>query len=305
MPSGSAIARRDILKTGTLAALGMPPSATAADAREESVRERFWLWGHYEGSHNDHYGLPAKSRITPVEAAFYMAIPNVIFIRYDGKPDLPFDQYAVPFRSLQKVVWSVVGAGGATAESERNAVLKLASENQNFTGVMMDDFFRGNKGDKVASLSVDELKALQRRLKGGSKKLDLWVVLYTKQFNEPVGEYVRQCDVLTLWTWNASQLDQLNTNFARAEELFPQTRKVLGCYMWDYGDKRPMPISSMQHQCEQGLQWLHQGKIEGMIFLASCNCDLNLETVEWTRNWVRKVGDQRLGAHKKAKGLGA
>src|SRR3954471_19483689 len=94
------IGRRDLLKTGALAAgLGMSDAALGAGGRAESVRDRLWLWGHYEGSHNEHYGLPAKSRITPVEAAYYMSIPNVIFIRYEGKPELPFDQYAVPFRS--------------------------------------------------------------------------------------------------------------------------------------------------------------------------------------------------------------
>ena len=53
--------------------------------------------------------------------------------------------------------------------------------------------------------------------------------------------------------------------------------------MWDYGAKRPMPVNLMEKQCETGLQWLQEGRIEGMIFLASCICDLGLETVEWTR----------------------
>ena len=49
-----------------------------------------------------------------------------------------------------------------------------------------------------------------------------------------------------------------------------------------------------QEQCELGLEWLKQGRIDGMIFLASCICDLDLETVEWTRKWIQKVGDQEL-----------
>src|SRR5437899_11335406 len=88
--------RRDLLKTGALAtALGVPDAVFASGEREESARDRFWLWGHYEGSHNERWNLPGKSRITPVEAAFYMSIPNVILVRYEGKPELPFDQYAL------------------------------------------------------------------------------------------------------------------------------------------------------------------------------------------------------------------
>ncbi|HWC00861.1 MAG TPA: hypothetical protein VG672_29345 [Bryobacteraceae bacterium] len=290
--------RRSLLELGTLFAgsqiLAPTRPAHAMVRPPHAVRDRFWLWGHYEGSHNAHWNLPGTSRITPVEAAFYLAIPNVILVRYEGKPAPPFEQYAVPFRALREVVWSVVGAGGTTADEEREAVLRLAGQNANFTGVMMDDFFTGKKEGNVAALSVDELKALQSRLKSGKKKLDLWVVLYTKQLDDPVGEHLKHCDVLTLWTWNASQIGQLSASFDKAQALSPGTRKVLGCYMWDYGDKKPMPISAMREQCERGLAWLKEGKIEGMIFLASCICDLNLETVEWTRQWIRKVGGDRL-----------
>jgi hypothetical protein len=64
--------------------------------------------------------------------------------------------------------------------------------------------------------------------------------------------------------------------------------------LWDYDKKRPMPPDHMEKQCETGLQLLREQRIEGMIFLASCICDLNLEAVEWTREWIGRVGDRRL-----------
>ena len=64
--------------------------------------------------------------------------------------------------------------------------------------------------------------------------------------------------------------------------------------MWDYGQKKPMPVHRMQQQCEIGLRWLKEARIEGMIFLASCICDLNLEAVEWTREWIASVADEEL-----------
>ena len=64
--------------------------------------------------------------------------------------------------------------------------------------------------------------------------------------------------------------------------------------MYDYGSRKPMPVDLMQHQCELGLQWLRDGRIDGMIFLASCICDLELEAVEWTREWIQEVGDKPL-----------
>ena len=89
-------------------------------------------------------------------------------------------------------------------------------------------------------------------------------------------------------------MPDLEKNFQRAEEIAPSPRKILGCYMYDYGNHQPMPVDLMQHQCEIGLQWLRDGRIDGMIFLASCICDLEFETVEWTRGWIQEVGDEQL-----------
>src|SRR5215472_16459975 len=87
--------------------------ANALGSTEQStVRDKLWLWGHDAGAHNYGWGLPRPSRITP----------TLIMVRYQGRPPLPFDHYALPFRALRRVVWSVVGAGGQTDEAEREHV---------------------------------------------------------------------------------------------------------------------------------------------------------------------------------------
>ncbi|MBT3272291.1 MAG: hypothetical protein HN368_03985, partial [Spirochaetales bacterium] len=69
----------------------------------------------------------------------------------------------------------------------------------------------------------------------------------------------------------------------------------LGCYMWDFGGtKGPLPVSSMKYQCDLGREWLEEGRITDMIFLGTNICDLGLETVEWTRNWIAEVGNSIL-----------
>jgi hypothetical protein len=230
-----------------------------------------------------------------VEAAGYMGIPNVIMVRYRGKPSPPFGQFAVPFKALKKVVWSIVGAGGRTAEEERAAVFDLALSLPNMTGVIMDDFFRHPKlGEPVAVLSIEELQKIRQQLTLWGRTLDLWVVLYVHNLEQPVQQHLALCNKLTFWSWKASELDNLERNFELAAALAPRCGKVLGCYMWDYGQGLPMPLDRMEMQCETGLRWLREGRVEGMIFLASCICDIGLETVEWTRRWIAKVGDQPL-----------
>ena len=90
------------------------------------VRDRLWAWAHDAGVYNGHYGLPGRSRITPVEGAAFLGVPNVILIRYEGKPAPPFQQYAIPFRSLTRVYWSITGASGATSREERAQILRLS-----------------------------------------------------------------------------------------------------------------------------------------------------------------------------------
>jgi hypothetical protein len=109
------------------------------EASMSTVADRMWLWGHEPGSHNTEWGLPRPSAITPVEAAHYMRIPNVIMVRYGPAPLPPDDQYLVPFRTLDRVVWSMVGAGGMHQQADVDRVLKVADDLPNLTGVMMDD----------------------------------------------------------------------------------------------------------------------------------------------------------------------
>src|SRR5260370_28965377 len=128
------------------------------------VRDALWLWAHEAGAHNDAWGLPRPSRIPPAEAALYLGIPNLIMVRYLGRPPLPFDQFALPLRALNHVVWSVVGAHGQTDQQERAHVLDLAARQPNITGVMLDDFFGSDpsaEAPDVAALPHDPLRKLR------------------------------------------------------------------------------------------------------------------------------------------------
>ena len=233
--------------------------------------------------------------MTPTECAHYLGVPNLIMVRYNGQPAPPFDQEMIALQSLREVVWSIVGAGGETFKGETQQVCDLASRFGNLSGAMMDDFFRPPDFDGPPALfAPDEVRAIQEQLRGNVSPLDLWVVLYDFQLHLPFEEYLRHCDVITFWTWKARDLPNLESSFQKLGSQLPDTRKLLGIYLYDYGDARPMPLRAVQSQCEMGLRWLRERRIEGLIFLASCIGDLGFETVEWTRQWIASVGDQPL-----------
>ena len=288
-------------------------SMVLSAAEPKTVRDAMWIWGHYEGSYNNDWGLPGNSSITPLAGARSMGIPNLILIRYSDKPAPPFDAYAQPLRSLDRVMWSMTGSGGVTSEEERNQVFALAAKMPNMTGVFLDDFFHfkiengevkktleGGEPLSVqpvpASLSAEQLRQLRSRLNVGGRKLDLGVVVYTNQLDQRIVPHLKHCDIVSLWTWKAEEIANLEANLAKMKKLAPDKRILLGLYMWDFGLRKPMPVDLMRRQCELALKWLGEGKIEGMIFLATNICDLKIESVYWSRRWITEVGDQPLAA---------
>jgi hypothetical protein len=122
--------------------------------------------------------------------------------------------------------------------------------------------------------------------------LPITCVVYTHQISPRILPHVNQVDKVAMWTWRSGDLVNLETNFEKLRRIVHPKPILLGCYLFDYGDNKQMTVDQMKHQCELGLKWLHEGKVEGMIFLASNVCDMGLPSVEWTRKWVKSVGNQ-------------
>jgi hypothetical protein len=294
-----------VLCCGTQVVAQTPDSAT--------IRDRIWIWGHPAGVYNESFlaGLPRKSSIEPVAAADYMGVRNMIFVRYDGKPAPPFDTYYVPFEKLDRVYWSLVGASGATSADEREQVFQLAEKHRNLAGFILDDFFHSNATGPAAdpateaedlapfeaSLTPPELHALSQRTVRG-QKLPIMAVVYTGQVSRRARLHLAEVDQICLWTWRPADLQDLESNLTRLEKLVGDKPVFLGCYMYDFADSRPLPVDLMQRQTQLGHKWLKAGRIQGMVFLATPNVDVDLDAVTWTRNWIAQVSDKPGGSER-------
>ncbi len=273
----------------------------------ETIRDALWLWGQEAGcfhrAGNNRWKLPGMSRMTPTEGALYMGIPNLMVVRFNNQPAPPFRQYALPMRGLKRVVWSIIG-DSSSKENNRKAdideVLALRAEFPNLTGAIMDDFFHDNTPEP-GRFPPQQVADFQQRLHEGACPLDLYVVVYANNLDLPLRPYLDAVDAITFWTWQSGDLDSLESNFARLENIAHNKRKLLGLYMWDFGACAPIPMSAMKHQCHLGLEWLRAGRIEGMVFLANCIADLDLEAVEYARKWIAEIGDEPLHRPQDAK----
>ena len=318
----------------TAAALG----ATAGDASaaepvaggspHTTVRDRLWIFSVLAGGDNDSLergNVRGGSRMTPAEGAFWLNVPNLLLIRSSEEPTLPggqdwraktsFEQYAISFQPLDRVVWSVVGSGGKGGMSELGPVLNLAKKFPNFTGIYLDDFIidaKRQSDGRVAgrpAIQPDELKRARQQMKGVGRPMDVWVTLYTHEINPsrkitspgfkgcdpPLAEFLDQFDVLTLWTWNSDELPALEENLVALEKIAPKnTRIALGLYIWDFHNRKSVPVELMEHQCELGLKWLKEKRIHEMIFLANTLLDVGLPSADFSRQWIAKVGKDPL-----------
>lgn len=424
----------------------------ALENQRDMVRDHLWVWALdacFDWDAHEDGASPAKNRMTPVESAVYMGIPNVMFIQYQGVPAAPFEQYYTPFKAMKQVYWTLSNNGNQEHKlgEEQEHVYRLAANNPNITGLLLDDFLIGpydpNAGSywlaannskfpvdlvitpthdiaadsivltqtawtgggyltgkftvdvsmdetnwhEVASgempaepgaakkinfaeqrfkslririlssldteiamscglkelalflkdqpvaltdadirasseypgheavklfapkavegaparmftsqVSPSDLVEAKRRMQAiGGRKLDLAVVVYSTSLDEAIVPILKDVDIVLFWTWNAAHLKDLESNFRRLKKLLPEKRVILGCYMWDFCyPTRTIPISVMEHQYKLGLKWLKSGEIEGIIFLGTNIMDKNLEAVEWTREWIKRVGDTPL-----------
>ena len=425
------------------------------------VRDRLYVWTHPAGSHDGYYLAPhthVQSRMTPVEGALYLGVPNIYFIQYqdDSPPLSEFRKYAISFRPMKEVIWSLTGVAGRTSEDVRDHVLEIAEEFPNVSGFVLDDFIHWgemraheriphwvaenevsfpvtltlipgeptaceklelvqtqwptgdyrtkdfvvtvtengrerriskgilpnvasavaaielsggkleklrieilsthdtdkakscglqevrlwNDGQKIhtagswsaeasstyptsahapefvyltewperpssiepedplalvaAAMSPEDLCALRDRTVINGKRLPIICGIYENQISPRIMPYLDQVDKVALWTWVAADLVNLEDNFEKLEKLIAPKPLILGCYMYDYGGTRPISAEQMKYQCELGLQWLKDGRIDGIIFLASNICDQELDAVEWTRKWIESVGNDPL-----------
>ncbi len=292
----SRIIRRVFLIVAALGIVGLGQS-TASEA--DTVRDRLWIFAC--AANSDFANIGRRSVMTPAEGAFYLDVPNIIVVQSSereaphGRLQPPFAQYAVAMRPLAKMVWSVVGSGGFHCEEETKEVLQLAKTSPNFAGVMLDDFFFSKQEEgRWARLSVEELTNIRRQLDAGGRPMEIFATVYADQLQLPIADYLKLIDVVTLWTVKPEDLKDLEANLKKVEAAAPKIKKMLGCYVVDYSRKQGMPVESMKLQCQTGLRWLKEGRIDGIIFLGNTTMDLGFESVPWTRRWIGQVGDIEL-----------
>ncbi|WP_143072866.1 hypothetical protein [Parapedobacter indicus] len=294
--------RRTFIKNASILSVAFPlANKDLGDfGKKTSLSDRLWLWGHNAGGHHhpvNAYNLPGDNRLGPMEACDYLGIRKCCRVALgEHGPFPPFDHEAEKLKSLKEVVWSAVGDASSKQhdgeESDLGEILRIAKYHDNITGAILDDFFIVPTADgRVARYTLQSIEDMRNRLHGFQKRhLVLWLVWYIHQLDYELADYIKLFDVLTMWEWKGSNLKDLDHNIEKFVNKTPGKRRLMGCYLWNFGEKMPMTVDQMAHQLEVCHRWIKRGDIEGIVFCANTVVDIGLESVEFTRNWISKHG---------------
>jgi hypothetical protein len=311
---------------------------------EERFKDRIWLWCHVEGAHNDGstriyndlaakettLGLAPKTAnryrfsypfaVSPHEAAAELGIENVLMVKYNVGPNPgprrgTFRSYyeSHGFDRFTRVIWSLVGEGGATSPLEQKETLQLAADKTNICGFIMDDFFVRPHGKRP--LTPGQIRSLQPRITRtlpARTDRGLWVVLYDSDVHDPrfqakFAPWLKEVDGITLWFRGQAPLRRktMESALSRLEwkiSRFPRRPEIiLGCYMWRYLERKHGQIEPerMATQLEFAREHLESGRLSGVIFLGSPIVDLSERAparanVLAVKEWIAAYGDRVL-----------
>jgi hypothetical protein len=291
-----------ILLCLSLAALIEGPGRTAQRGerdRTRTVRDLMWVWGNPEMAKEGEHTAATFAEAGPLQRARLLGVPNVVMAGM-GLPneERKGEQLTREVASAPRLVWEVTAddvpegqAGGFVYRSRMTQLKKLVDRYPQIEGVLLDD---------MTSVGIDKgfkpehIRHVRDQLPGKYGAVKVWGVVYTMNFNRPnLDAYIRELDVINLWTWHAKDVVNLEQNVAHVERLFPDKPIVVGLYLYDYGGGRRIPRDLLQQQCETALKLARAGRIRGIVFLTINN---DQEAVDWTAAWIKQVGAQKVAS---------
>ena len=267
------------------------------------LKDKLWLWGHgrqcenIQGQPLNLRGRPGIGQLSTAEAATDMGIENICRITLEPAEQPPFDKELQESQNMKNIVWSVLGCGKIHARNDFDEVISMAKKYPNICGGIMDDFFPNTNPEKTKVYTPDVLKTLRERMHTeAGRKLDLWVVVYSWDFeyeNFSIKPYLDQCDVATLWTYNPNELVNLEKTYENMIKVWGNEKPLYaGCYMWSFSEKKPISKEMMKLQLDTYYDWIKSGKIDGIIFCHNYLVGLDIDAVDYVKEWINKYGDE-------------
>lgn len=303
--------RREFLKgAGSAALLGsMLNTRSYADEPARLASRRVWCWAGTDqwmnGFLQTHGGevMPESLPCPPVEWVDFFHCRNVNYQPVDLNYHTDEDRYtAERLKVLQKYDEVSVHLGRRSDLKLVTGLSQTSLECPNLVGGFYDDFSSAVQKNLITVQSVEELAWA---LKSANPYLKLNAVCYTMHLSVDLSPYLSYFDSVTLWTWHAADLQDLDAHVAQANRLYRKPLH-LGLYLIPYGDLHvdkndphywartmntvTMPMETLKFQCDRARRYLKDGQIEAIHILGSyARGELKTEQARWLADFCLSV----------------
>jgi hypothetical protein len=267
-------------------------------AAAEISQDKLWVWGNPEMGQPGVHTAESFAQASPIERAKILGVPNVIMAG-QGLPDSDdaAEKEMAAAQDAKRIIWEI-------APNKINGVLSfdyaatiarvkaLASRHPKIEGILLDDMSTVAIG---AGLKPEHVRAVREQLADTRDKIRLWGVVYTMNLHDShLAAYVNELDVINLWTWHARDVTKLEENVAFCKAQWPDKPIVLGLYLHDYGDGKPISPELLRHQNETAFSLVQQRKVDGVVYLTIDNePGAVATTAQWIREQTGQASDQR------------
>lgn len=242
-----------------------------------SLKDRIWIWGHPENSLKGHFGITEDSDVTPVTGAKYLGANNVFYVPMGHPVDR--NRCNEDMKEVARVGWSM--------ESEQN-LLDLIEQKKtypNLSVAVFDDFFNPeNTGWNYTNYSIEKLIEMREKLH--EVGMEMWVVLYTRLLHMDIQEYLAVFDGVSYWYWHEASEEEFEEKNRWLFENTKGQKKLIGCYLYDFGNHRQMPPETVRYQLDRNLAYIREGKIDGIVLHTNAVGGMGFAAYEEAKHWV-------------------
>jgi len=97
-----------------------------------------------------------------------------------------------------------------------------------------------------------------------------------------------------MWNWWEKNYQQIPAKFESFKKLTEGKRRMCGCYLWNFGEKKPATGEAVKRQLDWYRQWMMSGEMEGVVLHTNTMADLDLEAYDVAVAWMQEHGDEIL-----------
>lgn len=250
-----------------------------------TINDRLWIWGHPTNSLKGCFGLTMDSDVSPVDGAEYLGANNIFYVPM-GRP-VDRDLCTQQMQHIPQVGWSM------EREEQVWELIELKKKYPNITKAVFDDFFNPeNVHTNFTNYSVKKMLEMKEKLHEAG--IEMWVVLYTRLLENDIRPYLKLFDGVSYWYWHEASEEEFNEKIKWLFENTPGQKKMVGCYLYDFGNEREMPAETVRSQLDKNLTFIREGKIEGIILHTNAIGGMGYVGYEEAKIWAEEHSNEVL-----------